>query len=270
MTLTAADQRDAGALIAKALDPRLRTSADPEYRRLLDRYRTLGELRELVQMVLSGMDLVVLAADDLGLVVAPTRESVLSARLGDAPNTGSVRHRMLLGVALVGVAAYAYPRREDLEVERPRYVTVADVDEFLRRECQTLAARGEADAEADDVEAWRAYARLAAQRSGERMGPKSSYYWVTQALEWLAEHGMARPDRRGDADRWILTERFRLHVADLAGNAAFDTLAELAAAAGTAGRTLAPPASPAGEAAPPAAAAGEAGEAAPAEDGVPA
>jgi hypothetical protein len=241
MTLTAADQRDAGALIAKALDPKLRTSTDPEYRRLLDRYRTLGELRELVQMVLSGMDLVVLAADDLGLVVAPARESVLSARLTDVPNTSSVQNRMLLGVALVGVAAFAYPRREDLETERPRYVTVAEVDEFLRRECDNLAtAQGEADAEADDVEAWRAYARLAAHRSGERMGPKSSYYWVTQALEWLTEHGMARGDRRGEADQWVLTERFRLHVADLAGNAAFDALAELAAEAGTAARTLTP------------------------------
>jgi hypothetical protein len=241
VTLTAADQRDAGALIAKALDPKLRTSADPEYRRLLDRYRTLGELRELVQMVLAGMDLVVLAADDLGLVVAPARESVLSARLADVPHTGSVQNRMLLGVALVGVAAYAYPRREDLEVERPRYVTVADVDEFVRRECEALAAaQGEADAEAGDVDAWRAYARLAPQRSGERMGPKSSYYWVTQALEWLAEHGMARPDRRGDVDRWVLTERFRLHVADLAGNAAFDALAERAAEAGTTARTFAP------------------------------
>src|SRR4029079_8993595 len=105
------DQRDAGALIAKALDPKLRTAADPEYRRLLDRYPTVAELRELVQMVLSGMDLVVLAADDLGLVVAPARESVLSARLADVPNTGSVEIRMLLGVALVGIAAYAYPRR---------------------------------------------------------------------------------------------------------------------------------------------------------------
>jgi hypothetical protein len=72
------------------------------------------------------------------------------------------------------------------------------------------------------------------------MGPKSSYYWVTQALEWLAEHGMARPDRRGDVDRWVLTERFRLHVADLAGNAAFDALAERATEAGTPARTFAP------------------------------
>jgi hypothetical protein len=227
VTLTAGDQRDAGALVAKALDPKLRTAADPEYRRLLDRYRTVSELRELVQMVLSGMDLVVLAADDLGLVVAPAKESVLSARLTDVPNTGSVEHRMLLGVALVGLAAYAYPRREDLEIERPRHVTVAEVDEFLRRECAALAqAQGEADAEADDVTAWRAYSRLAAQRSGERMGPKSSYYWVASALDWLAEHGMARQDRRDDTDRWVLTERFRLHVADLAGNAAFDALAE--------------------------------------------
>jgi hypothetical protein len=77
------------------------------------------------------------------------------------------------------------------------------------------------------------------------MGPKSSYYWVTQALEWLTEHGMARADRRGEADQWVLTERFRLHVADLAGNAAFDALAELATEAGTAARTLAPAAAPA-------------------------
>ena len=248
MTLTAGDQRDAGALIAKALDPRLRTGADPEYRRLLDRYRTVAELRELVQMVLSGMDLVLLAADDLGLVVAPARESVLSARLTDVPNTSGVENRTLFGVALVGVAAYAYPRREDLETERPRYVTVADVDEFLRRECEALAtSQGEADAEAagrEDVAAWRAYARLAAQRSGDRMGPKSSYYWVTQALTWLAEHGMARPERRGDVDHWILTERFRLHVADLAGNAAFDVLADLAAAAATGVETLSPSSRP--------------------------
>lgn len=238
MSLTPADQRDAGALIAKALDPRLRTGSDPEYRRLLDRYRTVADLRELVQMVLSGMDLVILAADDLGLVVAPARESVLSARLSDVPNTNGVENRTLFGVALIGIAAYAYPRREDLEAEQPRYITVADVDEFLRRECQTLAAlEGEADAEAD-VAAWRAYARLAAQRSGERMGPKSSFYWVTQALSWLVEHGMARaPQGRADAEQWVLTERFRLHVADLAGNRAFDTLAELAAAGGSGATT---------------------------------
>jgi hypothetical protein len=232
MSLTAGDQRDAGALIAKALDPRLRTGADPEYRRLLDRYRSVAELRELVQMVLSGMDLVVLAADDLGLIVAPARESVLSARLTDVPNTSGVENRTLFGVALVGVAAYAYPRREDLEIERPRHVTVADIDEFLRRECETLAtSQGEADADAGDIASWRAYARLAAQRSGERMGPKSSYYWVIQALTWLSEHGMARPERRGEVDHWVLTERFRLHVADLAGNAAFDALADLSAKA---------------------------------------
>ena len=240
MSLTAADHRDAGALIAKALDPKLRTGADPEYRRLLDRYRTVAPLREMVQMVLSGMDLIVLAADDLGLIVAPARESVLSARLTDVPNTGSVESRMLLGVALVGTAAYAYPRREDLETERPRYVTVADVDEFLRRECATLAAsQGEADADADELAAWRAYARLAPHRSGDRMGPKSSYYWVTQALTWLSEHGMARQERRGDTERWVLGERFRLHVADLAGNAAFDAIATAAEAAGTHTDTLA-------------------------------
>lgn len=239
MTLSASDHRDAGALVAKALDPKLRTAADPEYQRLLDRYRTVVELRELVQMVFAGMDLVVLAADDLGLVVAPARESVLSARLSDVPHTGSVTNRMLLGVALVGVAAYAYPRREDLETERPRYVSVADVDDFLRRECSALAAEdGEADADADESTAWRAYARLAPHRSGERIGPKSSTYWVVQALEWLADHGMARPDRRGTADQWILTERFRLHVADLAGNAAFEAIAALAGAEGTSSATL--------------------------------
>lgn len=227
MSLTASDHRDVGALIAKALDPRLRTAGDPEYRRLLDRYRTVQELRELVQLVLTGMDLVILGADDLGLVVAPARESVLSARLTDVPNTGTVEGRMLLGVALVGIAAYAYPRREDLESDRPRHVVVRELDEFLRRECAALAeAEGEQDADADGVAAWRLYARLAPNRSGDRMGPKSSYYWVHQALDWLAEHGMARPDRRGEAERWMLTERFRLHVADLAGNAAYETLAE--------------------------------------------
>lgn len=227
MTLTASDHRDAGALIAKALDPRLRTATDPEYRRLLDRYRSDGDLRELVGMLLSGMDLVLLGADDLGLVVAPARESVLAARLTDVPNTSSVTNRMLFGVSLVGIAAYAYPRREDLETAGPRYVTVADVDEFLRRECGTLAAaHGEADADDEDTEAWRHYARLAPQRSGDRIGPKSSYYWVGQALEWLGRHGMARLDRRGATERWVLTERFRLHVADLAGNAAYEALTE--------------------------------------------
>ena len=38
----------------------------------------------------------------------------------------------------------------------------------------------------------------------------------------------------------MLTERFRLHVADLAGNAAFDALAERATEAGTPARTFAP------------------------------
>ena len=234
MSLSAVDQRDAGALIAKALDPKLRTGADPEYRELLGKYQANSYLRTLVQNVLIGMDLMILAADDLGLVVAPYRESVLAARLSDVPNANSVQNRTLFGVALLGIAAYAYPRREDLEAERPRYVTVPDVDAFLRVQCAALAdGAGEADADRTATRPFREYARLAPRRPGERLGVRSSYYWVEAALNWLSESGMARRDRSDDT-RWVLTERFRLHMAEVAGNAAFEALRELSQAGRTA------------------------------------
>jgi hypothetical protein len=238
MTLTTADFRDVGALIAKALQPKIRIAADPQYRQLLDRYRSVPQIREATDGVLNGLDLVVLAASDLGLVIAPYRESVFSARLSDLHNTKLVEGRVLAGVALAGIAAYAYPRREDLELERPRYVSVAGVDDFLRKQCEALAqSLGESDTQ-DVRAAWNEYSRLAPTRSGERSSRKSSRYWVRQVLGFLSDYGMARQDASTSGDQWLLTDRFRLHVADMAGSAAYDALAEIAARSGTAETAL--------------------------------
>ncbi len=105
----------------------------------------------------------------------------------------------------------------------------------MRSACEQMQVRDTAGEPVPDDgldEAWRAYHEMPSTLVGEkgrasgRLSPKCTLYWVRNVLGWLVEQGMARADSTGGT--WMLTERFRIQVKDMASEPAYAFLADLA------------------------------------------
>ncbi len=109
------DVRRASVLIGAGLQRRVRPTDGSEYAALLDRYRTDPDFQELVETVASGLGLEILGAPRFGLVLAPEPGGPFAMRLGDFREGMTVEERMVAGLILLGLAAYAYPNEVDLD-----------------------------------------------------------------------------------------------------------------------------------------------------------
>ena len=244
MTLMRDDHVDIGVLVAWALRPNQRPGRSPDYQRVLDRYRTVAEFRAATDAVLHGLGAQVLSDGDFGLVLGVVPESPLAFRVTDMPNLYKSDHKVLAGLILTGLAAFAYPSAQELDEDRLRPVEVGEFDAWLRDLCERLRsddAGGEVIPEEGLDAAWRIYLAMPALDLSTGTGQptnKCTRYWIRKMLIWLVGQGMARPDTLVD-DRWTLTERFRIHAREIALERAYTFIAELgrrqAGRAGTAG-----------------------------------
>lgn len=235
MTLSQRDLADVGVLIGCALRPKSRPGADSDYRTLLGRYRADMDFRNAVDSVLDGLDARVLSDSDLGLVLGVRRESIFAYRISDLPNVGGVTERLLVGLVCVAIAAYAFPTPTDFDDDRIRWVSVDEIERFLREVCDRFK-RTDGQVRVDDEtldEAWRTYDRLSPAYKADkgkgkaRRSPASSTYWVAHVLTWMVDQGLARPAPTRGAEVYQLLERFRVQAGELAGNATYDLLAAM-------------------------------------------
>lgn len=232
MTLMRDDHVDIGVLVAWALRPNQRPGRSPDYQRVLDRYRTVAEFRAATDAVLHGLGAQVLSDGDFGLVLGVVPESPLAFRVTDMPNLYKSDHKVLAGLILTGLAAFAYPSAQELDEDRLRPVEVAEFDAWLRDLCERLRsydAGGEVIPEEGLDAAWRIYLAMPALDLSTGTGQptnKCTRYWIRKMLIWLVGQGMARPDTLVD-DRWTLTERFRIHAREIALERAYTFIAEL-------------------------------------------
>ena len=127
MTLMRDDHVDIGVLVAWALRPNQRPGRSPEYQRVLDRYRTVAEFRAAADAVLHGLGAQVLSDGDFGLVLGVVPESPLAFRVTDMQGLYKSDQKVLVGLILTGLAAFAYPSAQELDEDRLRPV-VADFE----------------------------------------------------------------------------------------------------------------------------------------------
>lgn len=232
MTLMRDDHVDIGVLVAWALRPNQRPGRSPEYQRVLDRYRTVAEFRAAADAVLHGLGAQVLSDGDFGLVLGVVPESPLAFRVTDMQGLYKSDQKVLAGLILTGLAAFAYPSAQELDEDRLRPVEVAEFDAWLRDLCERLRshdAGGEVIPEEGLDAAWRIYLAMPALDLSTGTGQptnKCTRYWIRKMLIWLVGQGMARPDTLVD-DRWTLTERFRIHAREIALERAYTFIAEL-------------------------------------------
>jgi len=235
MSLTDNDHTDIGTLVAWALRPAQRPGRNPEYQRVLSRYRTELNFKTAANAVLHGLGAQVLSDGDFGLIIGVALESPLAFRLSDMPSVAKPEHKILVGLILTGLAAFAYPSAEELEDDRVRRVPARDLESWLRDLCEQLRAHdaaGEVIPEEGLDAAWRVYLAMPAVHYGEqgrslgKFTARCTRYWIQSVLAWLTTQGMARADSSEDG-AWTLTERFRVHARELALERAYSYIAGL-------------------------------------------
>lgn len=234
MTSVAADLtevRAAAELLGFALARRARPVEGGQYRALLDRYRSELRFRDVVDTMAEGLGLEVLGTPRSGLVLAPDPAGPFATRLGDLRSTMDADDRLVFGLVLIGIAAYAYPTDADFDDPETRLVEVATIDGFIRAALGTLGSLAgvEGSAEERARAAAQVYAdlpQLITTQTGRR-ARGCTLKAVEDVCGWLVEQGAAREAASLGPDTFHLTDRFRLLVADSAGGGALDALRDL-------------------------------------------
>ncbi|GGM21737.1 hypothetical protein ACFFX1_00775 [Dactylosporangium sucinum] len=225
MTVPMEDVWAAAELVAFGLRPGARPTEGNPYGLLLERYRTSTAFRDTVDTVAGGLGLVVLGAPPrTGLVLTTQPGSVFAVRMADlrGGNLGA-DDKLVAGLAVLGIAAYAFPTDAELDATEVKIVEVAALDRFIRDAIERLPEGGDAEhRRAADV-----YRRTAAFRPKDRQpGPARgcTQFAVQEVLGWLVERGAARAMPQMGPSTYQLTDRFRLLVADMAGGEALSAL----------------------------------------------
>lgn len=228
--------RDAARLIALALEPERRPTSDADYGRLIRLWQDEPQFEQVVRAVATGLGLRIIDVSDFGATIGAHPDSPFGLTVADYRQNLTSEERLIHGLVQVGLAAYLYPRTEDLESEAEiRTASVLELETYLRETCEQLSAQHrDLDAPADAPEldrAWRAYLRWPSTRetSDARRAAKTTTGVIAHALARLAELGLLR--RVGDAKGGIYQalRRYRVQVRELALH---DALAALRAARG--------------------------------------
>lgn len=222
---------DAGALISYGLTGRVPTEG-AEYGRLYDRYKTDPTFHALVDGVASGLGLIIIGTPLTGIILTARPGSPFDLRMSDLPG-GDRDERLVLGLVLLGIAAYAYPKPEDLDVAEPVIVTIGAVERLMRAAIAPLAKLEAVDGSIESyaASAAAAYERmpglLVTDRGARRRHCTEGVIEV--AFRLLIEQKMAREGPRHGVDAYVLTDRFRISVGEVAGSDALEALMAVSA-----------------------------------------
>ena len=192
--------------------------------------------RAAVQTRAEPLGLRVLGADpQLGLVLDTTADSPFSLRSDDLQREfkwSSANERIIYGVALVGIATFCYPTAHSFSESGARHVTALEVDTWIRKAAESQQGGGEPSgdqiAPADALAVYVAEKAVSHNKMSDALRQDCTVFKVGRLLRWLADRGFLVRDA-SDKDRFRSTERFRLHVREVAANAAFETLRDAAA-----------------------------------------
>jgi hypothetical protein len=220
--------RAASELLAFGLSRAQRPIDGSAYRTLLDRYRTDIRFKDTVDTIAEGLGLEVLGTPRTGLVLAPDPTGPFATKLADLKPGMTAEDKLVFGLVLLALAAYAYPNEVDLDDPDTKLVDVVKVDGFIRVGVAALSELEGPDGSGAERARTAAttYADLPSLRTTPtgRRAVGCTLRHIETVCDWLVEQGAAREAKTLGPDMFQLIDRFRLLVADSAGSAALEVL----------------------------------------------
>lgn len=226
-----------------------RPTKESEYRSLLDRYQIDTSFAKTVAAVSEGLGLRILSTSPLGLIVAGATDGPFRLTLENSGlslrSTAEARlqDRLLLGLALVGIAAYAYPNAASLSSSNVPTVRPADIERALTRNAEAIVransttddggdARGDLDEQLSSAaKHWLTLPEILLG-GRDKLRRECRRWYVETMLGWLVDQGRARKESalsETSGDLFSLNDRFRVGLVDIAETLAFRILAANAA-----------------------------------------
>src|SRR5438093_1487185 len=136
-----------GRLVRFALLPRLLPSDDTEYLQLIREFLSNAAFQDVTNALARGLGLRVLSVStQSGLVLGAASDSPFKLRREDYHSRMSASDRIVQGLIHLAIAAWCFPRAEDLREADdvlPARITVEDLVEYLHTLCEELKAREE-------------------------------------------------------------------------------------------------------------------------------
>ena len=230
------DIQNGARLIALGLEPRRRPVNDLEYRSLVADYRDRPEFAAVVDRIAEGLGLSVLAVNQaVGILLGSTDGSPFAVRLADYGSYGGSDGRLTHGLIHLVIAGTCFPTTAALDDEsRPLpQVSVVEIDERLRHLADLV--RREVDdgidppAGAPELEPlWRLVARTDAVKATTdgRTGSLSTHGMIAKAFRWLTDQGFAEAVSDEDKGTWVMRNRYRIQVRELAAGDAYRVITE--------------------------------------------
>jgi hypothetical protein len=220
----------AARLVSFALRPRVLPMDDADYAELIHEFMADASSMQMLERVVRGLRLRVLELNiRAGLILGTTDESPFELHRDDYHARMSASDRIVQGLIHLAIAAWCYPRAEDLgeaDDVLPARLTVEGLVTYVHGLCEELKGREEKNIALPSAELRTGWQHvLALGKYADSADGRSSFATlagkVRYALNFLASHGLMRRDAVGGRESWLARPAFRIHVRELAGHEAY-------------------------------------------------
>lgn len=214
------DARAAGALLVRALNPRLTAKEDKEYAQLLALYSAHSNFAQMVRDIAEGLELRVVGTPTAGaLVVVPaSATSRFAVRMSDLRNFDDEGRQVFVLICAV-LAKLFFPDELALEAETLA-LQPTSVATMVKSVHEHAIAYREDETHEATASGWTLLASMRERLPNEqRANTRSISGWVRLALKHLDEAGLVRAYAQGNTDAdesWYATRRFQLQLRECA------------------------------------------------------
>lgn len=227
-----------GRLIQFALRSKLLPADDLEYLELVREFLSNGAFQENTNSFALGLGLRLLSAStQSGLVLGTTTDSPFQLHRDDYGHSRmSASERIVQGLVHLAIAAWCFPRAEDLREADdvlPARITVEQIVEYLHALCEEFKAREERGTGVPNAEVRMAWQHvLALGKFADSADGRNSFATLAGkirfALNFLTDHGFLKREGSDARPAWLARPAFRIHVRELAGHEAFSIVTRAA------------------------------------------
>lgn len=227
----------AGKLISFALLPRVLPSDNADYLELIREFAADVSAVQILERIVSGLGLRVLELNTrAGLVIGTSSDSPFELHRDDYHARMSASDRIVQGVIHLAVAAWCFPRAEDLgeaDDVLPAKLSVEALVEYIYGICEELKAREEKNIALPSAELRMGWQHvLALGKYSDSADGRSSFVTVAgkvrYALNFLTRHGLLKREATSGRETWLARPAFRIHVRELASHEAFSIISNAA------------------------------------------
>ncbi len=215
----------AARLVAFGLDYKTVAINDLEYKDLIKTYKSDSAFQQCVQAIAAGFKLRVLSVEDYAIILGPGKDSIFTFKLADAGPEVKAQSKEIFGIALLGIAAYLFPKQTSFLGSSPSVaprVSPKEIDEYIRGKCKSIIEKhGSQDAPATNLELLQkhqAYLNMPQVVSDSVKSMSTSTMQIKRTLDFLVTHGLAR---KADGDEYYILPRFQLLLKELSSNEEF-------------------------------------------------